>query len=1217
MSELLTLIVLALVAYQFVVRGRVRHLNALVELLRKQVAGLEQRIDALVEGRPTDVPVTAATPAEAAMLRREGAGIAQPPPLEPDPSSGQLPDADQIPLPLAVSPPPVSEADASRQVARTSATAYDELLSTTDAGETDEAPDAGLPPPLPDAGTDRISVRSDADRTAGHQERIHPLPETGQEVPSAVPAIAATGTDADTGTKASSRFFNRLSENADVSASWSAGIRKAMSLRGADLEALIGGNWLNKIGVVALVIGIALLTAYSFQYIGAWGRIGLGVVAGLSLLFGGRTAERRPGFKLFARPLIGGGWAILYFTAYAAHAFEPSRIIHDPLIAGALLLGVAAGMVIHSLRYRSELITGMTYVLAFVAIDINDIGLFGLVAAGVLGTSLIGLMRRFGWYRLIPGGVAATYLTHALWLLGSDARTVSVPAFWIAEGVLIIYWTVFTIGEVLTRPPAEQDRAILLAGTVTNAIAFTILSWILVDATFFDAADTFASLIALGAGAAAFLMAQRNKPTPSLLYGLYAAAFAFVAIPLDLAGRHLALEWLAVGWAALAAGLIAIGFNVRLPAYRIAGYLIAAVAILAALAFNAGGEAPASLALAGGSLRWITLALLAGVAIAGERLVRNVEDQLETFEPPPFAYGLLGAAFVFCALPLFLIDRAVPAEALGIAWGLLAAALLARGTRIGQPIVRLAGWLTALAAATATLAINLLNVAVPGFPAHGGDVVEWVSVLMVIALLFAGEVHSKRSGVTRSREETMAAALAGYAAAGLLGLLFYLNVGPAYLGLIWLAKGVAALEAGKAMRHPHTRYRGYALGVAGVLALLVNNANLIFASPTVLGDVQAWVTLGGAAALLYFAGWRVMTAGDRINAAERRIADPLVHLGTGFLGVLVWNVAPVAVVGIGWGLASLAMYEIGARRHIPALRFGAYALAACAFGRLFLTDFVAIGSIAGLSTRVVAAVPVAALLYYLRAAERTRSGERSQLETALPIVASFAGTLVLFALARFEIGRADAVIAWAVLAAALLMTGLGKGRWDFRLQAYMVAIAAFARSWTTSFALEGTVWGMPERIATTVPVIVMLLAIGLLWRDRRATLAAALPERLPHQLAFIDRHSGPIHTALAVGLTALLLYYSVSGNLLTMSWAVTGLAASALGFAVREQTLRLSGLALLAICLFKVAFIDLAGVETIYRILSFIVLGMILVGVSFAYTRYRRLIGARGPEQET
>ena len=105
--------------------------------------------------------------------------------------------------------------------------------------------------------------------------------------------------------------------------------------------------------------------------------------------------------------------------------------------------------------------------------------------------------------------------------------------------------------------------------------------------------------------------------------------------------------------------------------------------------------------------------------------------------------------------------------------------------------------------------------------------------------------------------------------------------------------------------------------------------------------------------------------------------------------------------------------------------------------------------------------------------------------------------------------------------------------------------------------------------------------------------------------AYIDGTSPIVMSVLASILLASLLFYTVEGNLLTIAWAVEGLLLLVAGFGLTERTLRLSGLGLLAICLFKVLIIDLRDVETIYRIFSFIVLGAILLGVSFVYTRYR------------
>ena len=71
-------------------------------------------------------------------------------------------------------------------------------------------------------------------------------------------------------------------------------------------------------------------------------------------------------------------------------------------------------------------------------------------------------------------------------------------------------------------------------------------------------------------------------------------------------------------------------------------------------------------------------------------------------------------------------------------------------------------------------------------------------------------------------------------------------------------------------------------------------------------------------------------------------------------------------------------------------------------------------------------------------------------------------------------------------------------------------------------------------------------------------------------------------------------------------WLVTLLLLA--GFALRERPLRLSGLALLGACVFKAFAYDMQELDTIYKILSFIILGLLLLGVSLIYTRYKEQI---------
>jgi hypothetical protein len=88
-------------------------------------------------------------------------------------------------------------------------------------------------------------------------------------------------------------------------------------------------------------------------------------------------------------------------------------------------------------------------------------------------------------------------------------------------------------------------------------------------------------------------------------------------------------------------------------------------------------------------------------------------------------------------------------------------------------------------------------------------------------------------------------------------------------------------------------------------------------------------------------------------------------------------------------------------------------------------------------------------------------------------------------------------------------------------------------------------------------------------------------------------------------LMGLVLYHAVSGGMLTVAWGIEGTALLCAGFWLRERVLRLQGLAAFLFCTLKLFLYDLRNLETPYRIVSFIALGGILLGVSWTYSRFR------------
>ena len=79
--------------------------------------------------------------------------------------------------------------------------------------------------------------------------------------------------------------------------------------------------------------------------------------------------------------------------------------------------------------------------------------------------------------------------------------------------------------------------------------------------------------------------------------------------------------------------------------------------------------------------------------------------------------------------------------------------------------------------------------------------------------------------------------------------------------------------------------------------------------------------------------------------------------------------------------------------------------------------------------------------------------------------------------------------------------------------------------------------------------------------------------------------------------------------LLSTFWGLLGLAALIYGLVRDDKRVRIGGLALLGLALVKVALYDLSTLEEIYRVLSFIALGLLLLAGAFAYQRMR--VGSR------
>ncbi len=104
------------------------------------------------------------------------------------------------------------------------------------------------------------------------------------------------------------------------------------------MEEKLGANWLNKIGTAAFVIGVALLLNYSMHLLGAGGKIALGYAISAILLTAGIIGEKKERYRIAGRAVLGGGWALAYFTTYALHNIASVRLVESPAIGFVLLI---------------------------------------------------------------------------------------------------------------------------------------------------------------------------------------------------------------------------------------------------------------------------------------------------------------------------------------------------------------------------------------------------------------------------------------------------------------------------------------------------------------------------------------------------------------------------------------------------------------------------------------------------------------------------------------------------------------------------------------------------------------------------------------------------------------------------------------------------------------------------------------------------------------
>jgi hypothetical protein len=934
-------------------------------------------------------------------------------------------------------------------------------------------------------------------------------------------------------------------------------LRERMS--GEEWEALVGGSLLNKLGVLVLVIGIALFLGYSFTQLGAVGRAAIGFAVSLAMLGAGFFVDRRERYRVFARGLLGGGWASLYFTSYAVHAVEATRVVDSPVTGGLLLLAVAIGMIVHSLRFESQTLTGLTYFVAFVTLAITPVTTLSVVALLPLAASLLYVSHRFQWSGMALFGLAATWGTLI-------SRGPSDAPAWQTQIIFTAYWAVFEAFDLLRasrRTPYAKPESLVLP---LNALAFAGLSY----AKWSQSAPAQLHIVAAAVAGAYMLSAlMRAKlrppssfpleagPASRMLSGGYegpvtiAAALSAAAVLLRFRGAAATLGLLIEAQCYFVAGLV---FGERYLK-QLAAVLFGAE-FFKLFAFDATSQARSQFA-GWNVLSWTPVTALSAALFYVNRFL----------ERPAPAYGWAASAAV-----AVIIGFETPERFLGPAWFALATVLFVFGWARRIEDFRFQGH-AAAALALAGTGYHQADVAGGYQPATR---FPWIPLSISAALAYAGVWCALRSPADRLREDERGwlRRVASWSVTALLALIAVRVLPAEYLGLGWLVLAVALLELG--LRGVPADFRTQAYALAGLGAFAVAIANVIPIRNT--GALLPRLIPCYAAAVAYTLAARVYKARESSTVLNLASAAATIFACAG-----IWAVLPPVAVGPAWTALSLVLVELALALGIAGVEKQGHVLAAVAFTRLFFANFTNAGATGLLSHRLLTVVPVATAFYYLWSRLTSAKLARYYLHAA---------TFLVFVLLRFELGRTFTVVGWAALALAVFAIGQRREMADFRWQGYLIAAATFIRSITTNFYAPESLAGIPGRIATGVFVILCLHAAQLM-----------IP--LPPGRAGLERYARTYFSLLGAALTSLLLFHEVSGSVLTVAWGLQSILLLGTGFPLRDRTLRLTGLFLFLVCILKLFLYDLRNLETGYRILSFIVLGLMLLSVSWIYTRFR------------
>ncbi|MBU1995590.1 MAG: DUF2339 domain-containing protein, partial [Candidatus Omnitrophica bacterium] len=351
-------------------------------------------------------------------------------------------------------------------------------------------------------------------------------------------------------------------------------------------ETNFGKYWLNKIGIIVFALGIGFLISYTFKYFGPFIKIAFGYFISAGLFYFGLQMEKKEKFENYGRALLGGAWALTYFTTYAMYHFEASRIIQSQVVDLGLLVVVIIGMIKHALKYESETMVAMTLIVAYLTSIIGQITVFTFVSNILLSIVILILVYKFKWIKTLLLGIILTFGIHYHTVMpeilhfSNTVQFFSMSSFHSRHlmnlAFLAGYWLVFMLGlHIITDDNDAKLQDTVAAANLGNFAFFSALAYPLIDKAFYDYRFLVVAVFGLCYLVASFLTKSLKKEKLYLSDIVVAVLALTLAIPLKFATKTTLLIWLIE-----TPFLLFVGFYFRQKIYKYLSYGLAAMTIV-------------------------------------------------------------------------------------------------------------------------------------------------------------------------------------------------------------------------------------------------------------------------------------------------------------------------------------------------------------------------------------------------------------------------------------------------------------------------------------------------------------------------------------------------------------------------------------------------------------------------------------------------------------